>query len=189
MAEEFKEIDEKQFFDLLKDYKSDDFKRARRGLTITSFIVILIFVLELPIENLKFFGVGLKGDHGATPIYWIGLLLITYWASLFGLYWKSDYELQKEKQKILSNQLSFLEVELSATIKFIEDRKAKNHTGGALPERKKNIETIIDAHDKQKKRTESAQRVGTISRYAEISIPIGMGILAFSMLGILLFLP
>ena len=94
-----------------------------------------------------------------------------------------------QKQKILSNQLSFLEVELSATIKFIEDRKAKNHTGGALPERKKNIETIIDAHDKQKKRTESAQRVGTISRYAEISIPIGMGILAFSMLGILLFLP
>jgi hypothetical protein len=189
MAEEFKEIDEEKFFDLIKDYKSDDFKRSRRGLTLTSFIVILIFSLDLPIEKIKFFSVGLDNKYGATPIFWIGLMLILYWGTLFALYLKSDHEMQKEKYSLFIRQVYIYEEEFEKANELAEQDKIKNRINTQNDLKKRKLKALLDKHTEQKDRTETAKQLGAISKYVEIGIPLGMGILAIGMLCILLFLP
>jgi hypothetical protein len=189
MAEDLKPIDEKEFFDLLKDYKSEDFKRARRGLTITSFIVIIFFSFESPIENLKVFGIGLGNANNPTPLLILGIILIAYWSGLFCLYWKSDHELQKEKQNILNRQVYLYEEEYDQLDEQIETRKAEKQRIGEAQRRQTILKGLLDLHYEQKKRTKTAQQIGKVARFFEIGVPIILGIIAISMICILLAFP
>ena len=185
-SNQINEIDEKDFFELLKDYKSQEFKRARRGLITTSFIVILIFLTNPQIEKLILFDVTLQNPH----LYWLGIILIIYWGITFILYLKTDKELQKEKETLLSKQIIHLEDLQNKIIEYNGyDTDKYRILQKNYPATLKNIKRMLNKYDEVDKRTESAQNLKKITKHFEITLPIIMGTLASLLLDFLIIKP
>ena len=73
--------DQKQFLDLLQEYKSDETKKARRNVSAIAFVIISAAILKIRLAEVRFLGVDVS-KSAELPVLLITLMLL---AALKGL--------------------------------------------------------------------------------------------------------
>ncbi len=92
---------EKDFWDLMIPVTTDETTRSRRNLSVLSFVVSSIYLLEKSITDLRVFGLTLEGSNQNTLLV-IAACLVAYWLSLFIASASRDAEINKERRFILN---------------------------------------------------------------------------------------
>ena len=169
--------EEKEFLDLLQEYKSEDTKKARRNLSTIAFIVIACWILGIRILDIKAFGIDLS--HSAELyVLLIGLVLLGYWLVMFVLLWRHDHEIQNERALLLQAKVSSLLARKLAAEETIE----RNKKNGFVPDDYVEIKAQVEAYERQKARTETASKLGRIIRGLELFVPISLAALCAGIL-------
>lgn len=170
--------DEKPFLDLLQEYKSDDVRKARRNLSVISFVVISVWLLGIKLTELKVFGVDLTKSSELNVLL-LGLALTCYWFTMFSLAWRHDKEIQKERSVLLTATVSQLQDRLAA----IEAIKKRNESGsGYVPDDYAEVKSALEVYERQKARTETATKLGRIMNNMELYIPLALALLCAGIL-------
>ncbi len=92
----YAEIDEKEFLFLLQDYRSEDFKKARRNLIFASYIILIISILNKSLTEVRIFGLDLAETNHPKILLWLALALIGYWAGMVLIFLKRDGKAHSE---------------------------------------------------------------------------------------------
>jgi len=169
--------DEKVFLELLQEYKSDDVRKARRNLSVVSFVVISVWVLGIKLTELKVFGIDLTKSSELNVLL-LGLVLTGYWVAMFSLAWRHDREIQKER----SVQLIATVSQLNERMAMIEKIKEKNERSGYVPSDYAEVKSALEAYERQKDRTTGATRLARVMGDMELYIPIALALLCASVL-------
>jgi hypothetical protein len=167
--------DEKIFLDLLHEHKSDDTKKARRNLSVISFVVTAVWILGIRLTDLKVLGVDLTTSHELN-VRLLALVLIGYWGVMFSLAWRHDSEIQKERSIALTTMVRSLEERMAS---ILETKKANVHY---QPSDYGDVKSALDTYMRQQERTISANRLGRIIRGLELYVPIGLALFAATIL-------
>jgi hypothetical protein len=170
--------DEKQFLDLLQDYKSEDTKKARRNLSTLGFVVIAAWLLGVRLADVKVFGADLSRTS-ETCVFVLGLVLVVYWSIVFYLSWNHDSEIQKERSIQLNKAVSAL----TSRLANLEELQKQNSgvTSYIMPEYSE-VKSAVEAYERQKTRTAKAAKYGVIIKGTELYVPV---VLALSSAAIL----
>lgn len=166
--------DQKQFLDLLQEYKSEDTKKARRNLTTVAFIVIAVWLLQIHITEVKVLGVDLS-HTSETFVLVLALVLLIYWAVMFYLSLTHDYEIQKERAYQLNDVISAAEKRQGEIVKSIENSSAG---AGYYASERGELKKIIDAYSRQKERTAKASKYAGLIKAIETWLPACLAIWA-----------
>ena len=79
---------------------TDGTSKARRNLIVASFIICSLYFLEKSLSGLRVLGFSLQGADQIKILY-IALILIVFWLALFVVNWWKDYELNRERKRLL----------------------------------------------------------------------------------------
>lgn len=168
---------EKDYLDLLKPFVSEEQKKSRRNVLVTSFTVISIYLLGKSLAELNVFGLHL-GDSNDYAILVLAALLITYWLAMYLAYLKRDDEIQKEQQHLLLNHVERIKERIVVLNKNIEENKSndglRNHYQRELDNEKSNS----SIYEKQIARTANAGKFNFALKKVEYWSPVITGITA-----------
>ncbi|MFA4969815.1 MAG: hypothetical protein WC540_09295 [Sulfuritalea sp.] len=170
--------DEKQFLDLLQEYKSDDVRKARRNLSVISFVVISVWVLGIKLTELKVFGVDLTKSSELNVLL-LGLALTGYWLVMFSLAWRHDREIQKERSVQITAVVTHLNERLETIEKIKDENKGRS---GYVPDDYAEVKTALEIYERQKLRTATATTLGRVMGDMELYIPFALALLCASIL-------
>ncbi len=106
MAGEFKEIDKRLFLELLQDYRSEDYKKARRNLMSVPIIIVLSQVLNLDFNKITVVGLPIGENTNLFYLHGLGFVLLIYWIVLFSFHRVKDKKLQETRKHILDSQVN-----------------------------------------------------------------------------------
>lgn len=163
--------DEKEFLDLLQEYKSDETKKARRNLSVISFIIACASILGVRFTELKIF----NADISKAPellVLFLGFLLVVYWTTMFLLSWTHDKEIQKERSLLLNTQIKYFTDRYRAQEKKRESNP--NFISSDYPE----VKAAVEAYEAQQARTKRAAKYGNIVNKLELFVPLALSVLA-----------
>lgn len=164
---------EKDYLDLLYDYHSDETKKTRRNLIVTSFLVIAVRFIGIPLSDIKLFGVDLThGDIRAISL--IFILLLAYWFVMFIVYSLYDHRLQSERRELLSKHVRSLYGELDMNKKILEDKNTGPYKRQAAVDRNAVLEHQIGIYMLQQERTKGVNGLGALIMFVEVFLPIGL---------------
>lgn len=113
MAAELPNDFEKEYMSLVADFSSDDTKKLRRNLIVSSFIIISVNYLGLSLNNVKAFGLDLSSTHD-NKVYIIALIMMIFWFILFFINHVKDHEAFKEKHRNLNIPVNIIKEQLKA---------------------------------------------------------------------------
>lgn len=167
--------DEKQFLDLLQDYKSEDTKKARRNLSTVGFIVIAAWLLGVRLADVRIFGADLS-HTSELFVFILGLVLVAYWSGMFYLSWTHDSEIQKERSIQLNKAVTELTSRLASHQAYIEDCKKLNAGASVTLPDYSEVKSAVEAYERQKARTAKAAKYGGIIKGTELYVPGGLAI-------------
>lgn len=171
--------DEKTFLDLMHEYKSEDTRKARRNLSVVSFIVISVWVLGIKLTELKVFGADLSRSSESNVLL-LGLVLIGYWSVMFSLAWRHDRAIQNERAVALTSTVSQLRERMARIEKIIEEKKARGSS--YVPDDYAEVKAGLEAYERQQSRTASATNLGRAIREMELQIPGALAVVAAGIL-------
>ena len=164
--------DERQFLDLLLEYKSDETKKARRNTSVVAFVLISLWATQIPILKLSVLGVP-STSAGVVPILTIAFVLLLYWTIMFVLTWIHDDEIQKERTIILDAQVK----SFTARFEQMEKERSEGTKTHYLPDYHP-IKAMVEAHTKQQARVGKAKLFVTIVRRMELLVPLALSFCA-----------
>ena len=122
---------------------------------------------------MKVFGVDLS--HTAELyVFLLGLCLLLYWATMFGLSWRHDKEIQKERATLLAAKAEQLLVRMKA----IEESKKQHETMGFVPGDYREVKAAVELYERQKARTAKVSSFGLLIASLELYVPMGLGALS-----------
>lgn len=168
---------EKDYLNLLKPFVSEEQKKSRRNVLVTSFTVMSIYLLGKSLTELNVLGLHL-GDSNDYAILVLATLLITYWLAMYLAYSKRDDEIQKEQQHLLLKHVEGIKDRIVVLNKNIEEDKSndglRNHYQRALDDEKNNF----NIYENQITRTANAGKLNFTLKKVEYWLPIITGITA-----------
>ncbi|MFA6902887.1 MAG: hypothetical protein WC236_07390 [Gallionellaceae bacterium] len=170
--------DEKAFLDLMQEYKSEDTRKARRNLSVISFVVISVSVLGIKLNELKILGVDLSRSSELNVLL-LGLGLIGYWSVMFSLAWRHDREIQKERTVALTATVAELRERLTKIEQIKEQNAGKS---GYVPDDYAEVKSALDTYERQQNRTVRATRLGQVIREMELHVPGSLALVSASIL-------
>lgn len=99
---------ERDYFDLLVPITTDGAAKSRRNLLVSSFIVCALYFFNKSLTELRVLGFSLE-DSEEGKILIVAALLIGFWLLIFTLNWFKDFEINRERSRILSGAAKELE--------------------------------------------------------------------------------
>lgn len=168
---------EKEYLELLKPFASEEQKKSRRNVLVSSFTVICIYLLGKSLTELNVFGLHLGGsnDHAVLVL---AVLLITYWLTTYLAYSKRDDEIQKEQQHLLLTHVKKLEERIVALNKSIEDNKSNEGLRNHYQQELNNEKNNLSVYEKQTTRTATAHSFSFALKKVEYWLPVITSIVA-----------
>ncbi|MBI5750954.1 MAG: hypothetical protein HZA59_02250 [Hydrogenophilales bacterium] len=158
--------DEKQFLDLLQEYKSDETKKARRNLSTICFIIISAWILKIRFTEMRVFGVDISSS-AELHVLLLALVLMAYWLIMFLLSWNHDKEIQKERSLHLIEQVKHF----TERFRVIEEKRAKSNSDSKSHDYNE-VKAAVDAYRAQEARTKRAAQYGNVVNKLELLVPI-----------------
>jgi len=161
MAREYK-YDPANFLSLLEDYGSREAHRLRRNVSIVSFTIVVIHLLEVPPSEIQIGNVSIPDDKE-----WMAILLafslLVYWSVLFGLRYLADFRAHEERVRVAQAETIYVRSRL--------EKKRKQRDRGDTPSGTtleiKRLESYLAAFDRQESRSKSGRRLLSIARLTE----------------------
>lgn len=168
-----------KLLELLDDFQSAETLRARRRLSTFSFIVVLVILLEVPIERLSIAGVPILRGYEQT-ITWISLALLLYWLVVFLLRFFTDRGRDAERDRIAKDAISEARVRQDALQQRLDVTSNHPHYQPEFDE----IGRFLSAAENQANRTK-ATRIGVfVMRILEWLPTLVLAILALVLLSL-----
>lgn len=168
---------EKDYLELLKPYISEEQKKARRNVLVSSFTVIAIYQLGKSLTELNVFGLHL-GDSNDYAVLILATLLITYWLAMYLAYSKRDDEIQKEQLHLLLKHVETIETRIAQLNKKIEKCKTTEGIYAHYRTELDNEKNSFSIYEKQLSRTEKAGHLNFALKKVEYWLPFITGITA-----------
>ena len=166
--------EEKDFLDLLQEYKSEDTKKARRNLSAIAFVIIAIHLLGIRISDIKVFGVDVSKSSNFT-VSVIALALLLYWLLMFILSWNQDREIQRERTIILGAQIKQFTGRFEQLEQERQDFPATprgQRSNWYQPLDYSEVKAATQVYQAQQARTKRAALYGKILSKLELYIPL-----------------
>lgn len=91
------ESHERDFLELLKPYASEEQKKSRRNIDVSSFVVLSIYFLGKSLTEIQVLGFNLHGSNHFLVLI-LASVLIAYWLIMYLVYFRRDSEIQKSKK-------------------------------------------------------------------------------------------
>lgn len=170
-------IDEKEVLELLLDHQSDDLKKARRNLMVVSLAVVLVYMLDLKLTDLKVFGLDLSKGN-ASMLLWAGILVVGYWLFMMHMYIRRDDRIYNERLGIFEKRIERYRDRASVLEEKVQNFPAPTEFKHELSD----LEAILGAYDTQINRTKVASFLVTACRSIEYLVPVIMAITALGCL-------
>jgi hypothetical protein len=174
----------KQFLDLLIEYRSDEARRARRNVGVTTFAIILGCLLNLHLANMNLFGMNVSSASERTVLV-IAFILLIYWSIMFLFTSFQDSKIQEERLRILKDEAP----QLLERLKMIEKIKNDHEQQWYIYERDypdyNEVKTSVEAYQLQQNRTKQASTAVKWMRRIEFCVPLVLTILAVLALSIM----
>ena len=168
---------EKEYLELLKPFISEEQKKSRRNVLVSSFTVMCIYLLGKSLSELNVFGLHLGGSNDYAVLF-LAALLITYWLAMYLAYSKRDDEIQKEQQHLLLTHVERIKERIVTLNKNIEENKnsdvMRNHYQRELNNEKDNF----NIYERQISRTAKADSFNFALKKVEYWLPIITGFAA-----------
>lgn len=158
--------DEKQFLDLLQEYKSDETKKARRNVTFIACVIIAAAVLQIPVNDVQLFGMKVP-RHRETEFVLIATALLLYWLVMFLIAWTHDKEIQRERERFLKVEIDRIKARFA-----YGEGKIKSTGGQRVPDDYAEVKAALQAYDAQRERTRRAWWLGILTNNLELWVPL-----------------
>jgi len=161
--------DEKQFLDLLQEYKSDETRKARRNLSTISFVIVAAWLLGIRLVDIRVLGLDIS-QTAELPVLLLAGALLIYWTVMFLLTWKHDKEIQRERAMLLSAQVK----RFTERLRVIEQKRVKSGVEWT-PTDYPDVKAALDAYKAQQERTGKAAQFGAVIKQLELYVPLLLG--------------
>jgi hypothetical protein len=160
----------KEFIDLLLEYRSDESKKARRNVTVISFVILTAWYLNLHLSNMTLLGMNIS-KASEVPVLVVAFVLLVYWSSVFLLAWIQDSEIQKERSLILNEQVTYL----LKRLEMIEEARKENDNLWPVryPDHSE-VRASVEAYQLQQQRTKRAVLAVMWMRRLEFYVPLAL---------------
>lgn len=182
--------DKKAFVDLLLlPYQSDETKKARRNLSVTSAAVIALKIVNVDISGglLSFLRMSEERQAaGQDAVLWLAVVLIVYWMVMFYFHRKHDAEIQNERRVLIDDAVQIAR----RTVTEYDEMLAKGMKHVHLMQEYSSVTNdrqIVKAYDAQKARTEKAARYGIHLEDIQSNVPYVLAIVALALLAEAIF--
>lgn len=167
---------EKEYVELLYDHRSDETKKARRNLTVGSFLVVGVYVVGISLTEMKFIGADLSQGN-ALRIVSLAIALIIYLFIGFAVYSLRDWGLRQERRRRVDDAIDRLEKE------HARETKVRREHPSQLRPHLEAVEKELGILQGVIKRTKIPRRAVVIASILEYLIPPVLGIAALAFLG------
>ncbi|MDO8988340.1 MAG: hypothetical protein Q7U91_01770 [Sideroxyarcus sp.] len=168
---------EKDYLELLKPFISEEQKKSRRNVLVSSFTVITIYLLEKSLTELNVFGVHLGGSNDYAVLI-LATLLITYWLAMYLAYSKRDDEIQQEQLHLLLKHVETIKARIAQLNKNIEECKTTEGIYSHYRTELDNEKNWLSIYEKQLSRTAKAGNLNFALKKVEYWLPFITGITA-----------
>jgi len=163
--------DQKQFLDLLLEYKSDETRKARRNVSVVAFIVIAAALLNIRLTEVSVLGINLSGTS-PLPVLILATALLAYWTVMFLLTMSQDSEIQKERSLILEAHVK----PILGRLESLEKQKVE--LGKNIYPDYSEVKAAAEAYRLQQQRTARAAKLGRVIRWLDAAVPFTLTIAA-----------
>lgn len=168
--------DEKEFLALLQQYSSEDCRRARRNVSVISFLIVAAHILGVRLTDIRALGADItRADEGIASM--ICLAVIVYWSSMFAVTWLHDREIEKERRIQGEKAASALK----ARYEHLAKQNETPNRGHVHPEWRA-VRDAYKAYQRQIERTQTAARYKRAIHFAEFWVPASLAAVAVFLL-------
>ena len=176
------ESHERDYLELLKPYVSEEHKKSRRNVVVTSFVILSIYLLGISLTEIRIFGIDLNGSNKFTVLA-LALLLIIYWLAIYLAYARRDLEIQKEQERLLLSSVEKVKERMDqAQVKMDEHKNsrggASSHWSSEFGSAKSNY--II--YENQINRTKKAGKLNSLLAKVEYWLPVVLAVVSIIVL-------
>jgi hypothetical protein len=165
-----KAYDEKQFLELLQEYKSDETKKARRNVSAIAFVVVVAAILQVRLTDVRVMGVDMSAS-AELPVLLITSGLIAYWTLMFVLTWRHDREIQAERALALNAEVKRLVQRKEDVEKRVKE--TPHRTTADYPDYNE-VTAALEAYERQRARTARAAQYGATIKFLEYYVPLAL---------------
>lgn len=181
MAAELPKDFEKEYMSLITDFSSDDTKKLRRNIIVSSFIILSVNYLGLSLNDVKAFGLDLSNAHD-NKVYIIALIMMVFWFILFFINHVKDHEAFKEKHHNLNMPVYKIKEQLIIwEEKGEEDDKKGLRAALANPAYKDTLNQY-KIYQNQLERIERASKLQNVINFVNLVLPALLGIVTIIIL-------
>jgi len=166
------ESHERDYLELLKPFTSEEQIKTRRNVVVTSFVVLSIYFLGRSLTDISVFGVNLK-DSNDVFVLALTAILIAYWLIIYLIYFRRDFEIQKEQERLLLSHVKKVKDRIDESQSNLE--KLGDDIGGMRPHwatELNNAKTYYSIYENQLNRTKSAGTLNVVLKKVEIWLPV-----------------
>lgn len=163
---------EKEYLDLLYDYQSDETKKTRRNLTVSSFVVVALHLIGKKLSDARFFWTHLE-DSDQRWLLGIAAAVLIYWVAMGVLYVLRDKQLHNERKRLLDAHVKDLKGTIERWTKKIAERsKEPIEVPDHMKTQLRNATTEYAPYLNQLERTAWARRFNQATKVAEFGLPL-----------------
>ncbi len=172
--------DQKQFLDLLLEYRSEESRKARRNVSLIAFVILAAALLEIRLTDINVLGLNL---HKSSPLLVLLLtyVLLVYWTAMFSLAWLQDQEIQKERALLLDQHVASLINRLAEMEKYGALNRQIVHPDF------EDVKGSVHAYRSQQERTKKATILGQTIHRLELVVPLGLAAMSSVVLAFWIF--
>lgn len=181
MTAELPKYFEKEYMSLITDFSSDDTKKLRRNLIVSSFIIISVNYLGLSLNDVKAFGLDLSSTH-ENKVYIVALIMMVFWFILFIINHVKDHETFKEKNHNLNKPVSKIKEQLKAWEEKGEEDEKKGLRAALANPAYKDALNQYKTYQNQLERIERASKLQNVINLVNLVLPVLLGIITIIIL-------
>jgi hypothetical protein len=181
MAAELPKDFEIEYMSLIADFSSDDTKKLRRNLVVSSFIILSVNFLDLSLNDVKAFGLDLSSTHD-NKVYIIALIMMVFWFILFFINHVKDHEAFKEKNHNLNMPVYKIEEHLKIWKDKCEEDEKKGQRAAHANQVYQDTLNQYKIYQKQLARLERASKLQNVINLVNLALPALFGIVTIIIL-------
>ena len=168
---------EKDYLELLKPYVSEEQKKSRRNVLVSSFTVTSVFTLGKSLTDLSLFGINLNGSSNYSVLI-IAEALILYWLAMYFAYSFRDEEIQKEQKHLLLNHVGKVKERMNALAANMEASITNTSLHSHWLGEYNSVKGNYDIYENQLSRTSKVGNLNNVLKRVEYWLPVIAGLAA-----------
>lgn len=175
------ESHERDFLELLKPYASEEQKKSRRNIDVSSFIVLSIYFFGKSLTEVQVLGFNLHGSNHFLVLI-LASVLITYWLIMYLVYFRRDSEIQKEQEVLLLRHVQQVKERMNETqnqlnnIVGADTGGMRSHWSSEL----NNARNQYSIYERQQERTKKAGILNMAIHKVEFWLPVILAVTALA---------